>query len=122
MSSQAPPAETGQRLATLARGRDEELRVNFSTYEGSPYLSLRMWTRDRRTGHWWPDSKRGCSVRIRELRMLAKAVAEAITISDEIRAGWIPIPSEPGARGKPRRPRAPGPADDQVEPEPFDEF
>jgi len=90
-SQQSPPAETGRRLACLPRGEDEQLRVNFDEYESHPYISLRMWTRDRRTGKFWPDGRRGVSIRIKELPMLAKAIGEAMQLAEEKRAAWSPM-------------------------------
>ena len=40
-----PPAENGERLATFPRGDGSELRVNLSTYQGRPFVSLRVWER-----------------------------------------------------------------------------
>jgi len=131
--SQSPPTETGIRLAMFHRGPDEQLRINWSEFEGSPYVSFRMWTRDRR-GTWWPDPRRGLSVRVRELRQVAEAIETARGLAEEFRGGWLPIASDQAAR-KParirrqtlpdRRPVA-GPIrpldDDQGEPGPFDEF
>jgi hypothetical protein len=131
VSSQSPPTETGQRIATLDRGPDEQVRINWSEYESHPYISLRMWTRDRR-GRWWPDSKRGLSIRIRELGQVAAAIAAAIDHAEEIRAPWTTLPADhPGRRGVRRRTHAArrpvvssvSPVgDDQGEHEPFDEF
>jgi Transcriptional Coactivator p15 (PC4) len=134
MSTASPPAETGTRIGTLDRGPDEQVRINWSTYNGSPYLSLRLWTRDRRTGHWWPDSKRGLSIRIRELGQVAEAIGIAIDHAEEIRAAWSPLPAEhPARRGAHRRRQAVpdrGPVASPARPvesdqggrEPFDEF
>ena len=71
--SAAPPAETGQRLATFPRDRGAtELRINLDRFEGHEYLSLRIWSRDR-DGSFWP-TKRGVSVRIHELADLVAAL------------------------------------------------
>lgn len=79
------PRETGERLCTVARpGRggkpDEELRVSLDEYEGHRYLSLRVWTRgqdgDGGEPVWFP-TKRGVTVRARELLEVARAVVGA---------------------------------------------
>ena len=72
-----PPKENGERLATIDRSHEEQIRINWCTYEGKPYVSIRLWTRSR-DGSWWPDGKRGLSIRIREIADLAEAVAECI--------------------------------------------
>lgn len=126
-----PPAETGQRLATIARSNDEELRVNWCEYEGKPYLSLHLWNRDR-DGQWWPDGKRGMSVRIRELPDLAEAIAEALGLAAESlnrsRPGGRPSHAQPSPRVDPQRQRsdargaAPQPPWAIGQAEAFDEF
>lgn len=133
MSPQSPPAETGQRIATLDRGPDEQVRINWSEYESHAYISLRMWTRDRR-GQWWPDSRRGLSIRIRELGQVAEAIAVAIDHAENLRAPWTTLPADHPGRRRARRQRqtrsarrpvvssAPSVGDDQDEHEPFDEF
>ena len=64
--SATPPAESGRRIGTIERSADEQIRVNWSEFEGKPFVSLRLWKRGD-DGGWWPDGKRGMSVRIREL-------------------------------------------------------
>ena len=64
--SATPPAENGRRIGTIERSADEQIRVNWSEFEGKPFVSLRLWKRGD-DGGWWPDGKRGMSVRIREL-------------------------------------------------------
>jgi hypothetical protein len=77
-----PPQENGPRLATMARSETEEIRVNWSTYEGKPFLSLRLWVKDG-NNQWWPDRARGMSIRVRELADLADAISEAIDLAEE---------------------------------------
>jgi hypothetical protein len=84
-----PPEENGRRLATVSRGPDEELRVNWSFYENKPFLSLRIWTRDDH-GQWWPDGKRGVAIRIRELPDIAEAIAESLDLAAEHQRGRQP--------------------------------
>jgi hypothetical protein len=71
----SPPEDRGQRLATLARGQDEEFRVNLDEYQGRPYVSLRLWQRSQ-DGNFWPTRK-GCSVRIGELPDVIAALQRA---------------------------------------------
>ena len=77
-----PPVERGKRLATITRSPTEELRVSWDAFEGRPYLSIRVWTRSA-DGGWWPDSKRGMSVRLRELPAFADAVGDALDLAAE---------------------------------------
>lgn len=70
-----PPHDEGERLATLPRGDGrEELRVTLKSYEGRPYVALRVWEKDDQ-GRLWPVKNKGCSVRLGE----AAAVADALT-------------------------------------------
>lgn len=71
------PVDRGERLATFPRTDAEELRVTWDQYDGRPYLSLRVWTRNA-AGAWWPDKAKGCTVRLRELATFAEAVEAAL--------------------------------------------
>jgi Transcriptional Coactivator p15 (PC4) len=82
-----PPQENGKRIGTIERSADEEIRVNWSEFEGKPFVSLRLWKRGD-DGQWWPDGKRGMSVRIRELPDLAAAIAEALDIAEANQHQW----------------------------------
>jgi hypothetical protein len=96
-----PPAENGRRLGTIKRSADEQIRVNWSEYEGRPFVSFRMWKRSD-DGQWWPDGKRGMSVRIRELPDLAAAIAEALDLAEANQRQWRESQrhqSTPGRRG-----------------------
>jgi hypothetical protein len=104
-----PPEENGQRLATLIRGRGEELRINWSTCEGRPFLSIRLWIQAD-DGGWWPSPKVGCSVRLRELADFADALSEALDLAEEHLRNRGPGPNYRG----PHRPPAHAPT--------FDEF
>jgi hypothetical protein len=114
-----PPPENGRRLGTVNRSPTEELRVNWSEFEGRPFVSLRWWKRGD-DGGWWPDSKRGLSVRIRELPDLAAAIAEALDLAEENQRRWQ------GQQGNRATPRMPGRGfEPQKTPPPsadFDEF
>lgn len=71
------PVDRGERLATLPRSDSEEVRVSWDSYEGRPYLSIRLWTRNAR-GEWWPDKAKGITVRVRELADFAEGVGAAL--------------------------------------------
>jgi hypothetical protein len=80
---QAPPPEpSGQLLASFDRPNrdraDEQLRVVLDQYEGHPFLSLRLWSRDDRSGAWWPVRGKGISVRLKEAEGVARALMEAV--------------------------------------------
>ena len=70
----APPRENGERLVTFPRGNGSEMRVNLSTFEGKPFVSIRLWERDQ-AGGWWPVKGKGCSIRLGEAPALAEALA-----------------------------------------------
>ncbi|MGA2699600.1 MAG: PC4/YdbC family ssDNA-binding protein [Isosphaeraceae bacterium] len=101
-----PPTENGPRIGTIQRSADEEIRVNWSEFEGKPFISLRLWKRGD-DGQWWPDAKRGMSVRIRELPDLAAAIAEALDLAEANQRQWResqanrPAPPMPGRRMDP---------------------
>ena len=81
LQTRTAPIEEGERLATFARSDSEEIRVTWSAFKGKPFLSVRMWTRST-NGQWWPDGKRGISVRRHELHAFAEALAGAVARSD----------------------------------------
>jgi hypothetical protein len=102
-------------LATVERDADTELRISWATYEGKPYVSIRIWNRSKQDGSWWPDPKKGCSARLRELPGIAEGIAAALDMAER---EFEPRPS-PRMPGKPPMPgRQPVPP----EPDEFDEF
>jgi hypothetical protein len=113
----SPPTENGERLAVIARSETEEIRVNWSTYQDWPFLSIRFWKRDDQ-GQWWPDSKRGVAIRMRELPDIAGAIAEAMELAAQAIADY-----QAARAGGERRIWRPGnqPAP-QTEEADFDEF
>ena len=111
-----PPEPSGTPLAALARrspeGVESELRIDLDEYNGHPFLKLRIWSRDRGNGNWWPDPKRGVSVRLGEAEAVARALLDGLE-----QAGGAPEPK--GGGGRPDRrtewaPRQPP----RVKPEP----
>lgn len=74
------PEDRGKRLATVPRSDNEELRVSWDSYEGRPFLSIRLWRRGE--GGWWPAKDKGITVRLRELADLAEGVAAALELAE----------------------------------------
>lgn len=73
----APPEENGERLVTIQRGEDEEVRLSWATYNGRPFLNVRVWKKDD-AGAWWPEKSKGLSVRVKELPAFAEGLAQAM--------------------------------------------
>jgi hypothetical protein len=120
-----PPEETGRRLATFRRGRDAELHVCLAEYEGSPFISLRVWERGS-DGRLWPARGKGCSVRLAEAGELAEALA-AVAEAHRDRGGrrgsstWYQAPERRQDRRPPQR-SLPGPKAPSGPKREFDEF
>lgn len=72
--SYKPPLPEGRRLATFARGESVELRVELATYEGREFVALRIWEKGT-LGAWHPTRK-GVSVRLRELPELVRVLGD----------------------------------------------
>jgi hypothetical protein len=74
-----PPPDAGQVLLTLDRTKKgegpERLQIAVKQYEGHQYLDLRIWWR-KGDGTWLP-SKRGITVRMKELADVTIALTKA---------------------------------------------
>lgn len=104
------PQETGHRLATIPRGPGEELRLSLDTFEGRPYVNVRVWAIGS-DGAYWPVRGKGVSVRIREIRAVAEALARAYDLTE----GGDPSPAAP-TRARSRAPsRATSPANRAIQ-------
>jgi hypothetical protein len=78
----------GRVLASIPRGRKdprgdhwEEFRVSLEYYNGSPYVSLRLFERGG-DGRFYPVKNKGCSVRLSEGRQVADAILDALELAD----------------------------------------
>lgn len=78
--SAEPPEEIGTNLVSIVRG-DDILRATWTTYEGHPYLSLRIWTPARDGPGYWP-TRRGVSIRRHELADIRDALEAAIQLAE----------------------------------------
>jgi len=68
-----------------AGGSSEQLRVVFSSYRGHPFVGLRVWFRGV-DGAWHP-TRRGVTIRLRELSTVQAALGEAVRLGglDDVR-------------------------------------
>jgi hypothetical protein len=98
------PDDESRHLLTLDRtkvgGSEEEVRIALDTFNGNPYVSIRLWFRNR-AGAWMP-TRRGCSVRLREIGDVVSALQSAERICDSQR------PRQPRREPDRRRPNLPG--------------
>lgn len=79
--SEEPPEDIGTNLVSIVRGTDL-LRATWTTYEGHPYLSLRIWTAAREGPGYWP-TRRGVSIRRHELADIRAALDAAIQLAEQ---------------------------------------
>lgn len=107
----SPPIPTGQELARILRpkhdGGDDVLRIALDSFEGHPYVAIRVFNRDR-DGNLWPVRNKGLSVRVGELAQVAEALRRAERIADASRALASP-PAGARSRGGRRHRQAEGP-------------
>ena len=47
-------------LATIRRSDVEEVRITWSTYQGNPYVGVRLWGKDRALVNGGPTRNAGC--------------------------------------------------------------
>ena len=71
-----PPEDEGKPLATLDRGPNCQLRVRGKMFKGAAFVDVRVWEKNDR-GDWWPTRGKGVTLKPRELRELASALATA---------------------------------------------
>ena len=70
------------RLATLSRGDTVAFHIEWATFKGKHYVSLRQWNKAA-DGSWRPDPKRGCSIKRGELASVIEALNKALELASE---------------------------------------
>jgi hypothetical protein len=79
---QADQAERpGQLVRAVRRADGEELRIELTSYQGHPFISVQLWAFNRIDKVWLPTRK-GCSVRLREAREVARGLIEALELAE----------------------------------------
>ena len=116
-TEQAPPGPSGRELAVFerpgkGRGPDTELRVDLAEYMGYPFINLRVWSRGP-DGSWYPTRK-GCSIKIREVENLANTLMEGLRLANVEQAQARPRRASPASQARsparaPRQDRRPPP-------------
>jgi hypothetical protein len=83
------PEPSGQVLASFPRrgqhGEEQALRVCLDEYRGHPFVQVRLWQRDGRSGDWWPVKGKGISIRIAEAEGVIEALGRALDLAAETR-------------------------------------
>ncbi len=75
-------AEGNKLLASFDRSQTEQLRIEWMVYKNNPYISMRVYEKDR-DGNWWANPKKGTSVRLRELDETLSALKRAGAMAHE---------------------------------------
>ena len=68
--------DPGQIFAAIDRPDGTQLRVSVHTYEGKPYVRVAPW--QSKASDAWPLKGKGCSLKMRELSDVARALLDAI--------------------------------------------
>lgn len=73
----ATPTDDGEKLATLSRGPDKELRIRAKEFKGHQFIDVREWSRKAADQDWWPVKGRGVTIKMRELEQVIAALEAA---------------------------------------------
>lgn len=68
-------SDAGERISTIERKEGEQLRLERRSYNGYPFLDLRVWFQGD-DGEWRP-TKKGLSIKPRELDEVIAALTKA---------------------------------------------
>ena len=81
----APAGQDGETvIATIPKGRSEEIRVALSTFKGRTYIALRIWYRGDDDA--MKPSAKGVNVPVEHLEQIAEAMTTALM---KARAGGL---------------------------------
>lgn len=85
-----------QAIATIIRKgykdkKDEQFRIEVSSFNGKKYISLRLWWQTPE-GEWAP-SKKGISVRVGEVEQVIEALHKCEDYLFKADQGTLPLPS-----------------------------
>src|SRR3990170_4674469 len=72
-----PLVDDGERLATIDRGPNVELRVGLKEFKGHRFIRLQEWSVNTHNSQWWPVKGKGCSVKLRELDRVITSLVKA---------------------------------------------
>jgi hypothetical protein len=75
--SSQPLVDDGERLATIDRGPNVELRIGLKEFKGHRFIRLQEWAVNPHNSQWWPVKGKACSVKIRELDAVIAALSKA---------------------------------------------
>ena len=73
-----PMVDDGERLATIERGPNVELRFTLKKFKGHRFIRLQQWEADPHNSQWWPSKGKGFSIKARELDAIGADLIEAM--------------------------------------------
>lgn len=72
-----PMVDDGERLATIDRGPNVELRIGLKEFKGHRFIRLQEWSVNPHNAQWWPAKSKGSSIKVRELDAVIAALMKA---------------------------------------------
>ncbi len=72
-----PLVDDGERLATIDRGPNVELRIGLKEFKGHRFIRLQEWSVNAHNSQWWPVKGKGCSIKLREIDAVVAALNAA---------------------------------------------
>jgi hypothetical protein len=83
MNNDTAEQEQDQFVATIAKGRGEELRISLAPFKGEIYLAVRVWFQDRH-GEMKPTTK-GFNLRVELLPEVSLGIGRALDMARDRR-------------------------------------